>query len=237
MRYLQVILISMTHLGSLLFLELVEMKTLYITIILILGIIITSDNTVFAQNVTMSMHVHSEPTPFNLKLPQDRQIHLRFLDANNTQMKDMAYSITITRDNQQLLNSFFYSHSGNLTLNLQPSNATGWFVGVDHDTMGCNYYSSLTDNFIIYVKGTLQEGTYHFEIQPALPHISYGCYIPKSMGINFETDLNLLDAYNETITPQIIPEFPFAVPILLLGITSLIVFYKIKLVSSPVFRS
>lgn len=34
-----------------------------------------------------------------------------------------------------------------------------------------------------------------------------------------------------------IPEFPFSIPVLLLGITSLIIFYKIKLVFCPVFRS
>jgi hypothetical protein len=206
-------------------------KTLHLAII-VLSLILTPilSQTVFAQNTTMIMHIQSEPTPFDLKSPQDRQIHLRFLDANNNPIKNMMFSITITRENQQLLISNFYSHSGNLTLNLQPSNVTSWFVYTGVDNFGCADYGSLTDNFIIYVKGALQEGTYHFKIQPTLPHISYGCYIPKSMGINFETNLNLLDAYNETITPQIIPEFPIAIPVLLIGIISVIVFYRVKFV-------
>lgn len=170
---------------------------------MILGIILVmSGNTAFAQNTTMSMHIQSEPTPFNLKLPQDRQIHLRFLDANNNPIKNMGYSIVITRENQQLLTSVFYSNSGSLTLNLQPSYVTGWGVHTDYDNMGCNDYSSLTDDFTIYVPMPLQNGTYHFEIQPTMPHVSYGCYIPKSMGIKFETTLNLLDSYNKTLTPD-----------------------------------
>jgi hypothetical protein len=161
----------------------------------------------FTQNTTMSMHIQSEPT-ISLKPTQDRQIHLRFFDANNNLIKNMIFSIAVTRENQQLLTSVFYSHSGSLTLNLQPSNVTSWFVNTDFDHMRCNVYGSLTDNLTIYVPIPLQEYTYHFEIQPTISHTSYGCYIAKSMGINFETDLNLLDAYNKTITPQIIPEFP-----------------------------
>ena len=214
------------------------MKTLYLLIIIMTLCIVpitnlqafanTVSGPVFAQNTTMNMHIQSTSTPFNLTPPQDRQIHLRFLDANNNQIKNMMFSIEITRENQQLLTSVFYSYSGSLTLNLQPSYSTSWSVYTDHDNMGCNDYSSPTDNITIYVPMPIRNGTYHFEIQPTLTHVSYGCYIPKSMGIKFETTLNLLDAYNKTITPQIIPEFPFAIPILAVSLISLIVFYRIR---------
>ncbi|MGI0088000.1 MAG: hypothetical protein ACREBI_08600, partial [Nitrosotalea sp.] len=47
----------------------------------------------------------------------------------------------------------------------------------------------------------------------------------RTLEIDFENGTNVMYIYGT----YLVPEFPFAVPVLLIGIASMIVFYKIKI--------
>jgi len=156
---------------------------------------------------------------------------MRFSDANtNHLIENVTFAMYITKGNQTFLQNNFWTQSGSFTLNLKPGERYLWYANPDHDPMDGLYYSQgdQIDIDTSYLTGDL----YHFEFQPLVYAVQDTSQ--QNDGIKFETTLNLLDTYNKTIAPNTnlispkIPEFPFAVPILLVSITSLIVFYRFK---------
>lgn len=187
-----------------------------------------------SKNTTMRISIQSEPDALNLIPPQDRQIHLRFFDTNTSNLiQNVTFSMKITKGNQTFLYNDFYTKSGSFMLSLKSGERYLWSANPDHDPMDGLYYSK--GDQIDIDTSYLTADLYHFEIQPiefvvasnvhfmSIPDISQ-----QNNGIKFETTLNLLDTYNKTITPQVIPEFPFAVPVMLTGIVSVIAFYRMK---------
>lgn len=177
------------------------------------------------NNTAMRILIQSEPDALNLIPPQDRQIHLRFLDVNtNHLIENVTFAMYVTKGNQTFLQNTFWTQSGSFTLNLKPGERYLWTANPDHDPINGLYYSK-GDQIDIWTS-YLTKDVYHFSIQPVV--IDSYILSQKSVGGKFETDLNLLDTYNKTITPQIIPEFPFAIPILLVSVVSVITFYRIR---------
>ncbi len=222
------------------------MKTLHIFIIVIFSFVffscmyVTANFQAFGdgwvpvenKNTTMQISIQSSPTPLNLTPPQDRQIHLRFFDINTGNLiQNVTFSMKITKVNQTFLYNDFWTKSGSFTLNLKPEERYLWSANPDHDPMDGLYYSK--GDQIDIATSYLTADLYHFEFQPLMYVVgdNVHMFIPDTSqndGIKFETTLNLLNTYNQTITHDVIvPEFPFAIPILLISITSLIVFYGI----------
>lgn len=153
------------------------------------------------NNTAMRILIQSEPDSFNLIPPQDRQIHLRFFDVNtNHLIEHVTFTMYVTKGNQTFLQNTFWTKSGSFTLNLQPGNRYLWTANPDHDPMDGVYYSK--GDQIDIGTSYLTKDVYHFSIQPVV----IGSYIlsQQAVGGKFETDLNLLDTYNKTLTSDTI---------------------------------
>lgn len=180
-------------------------------------------------NDNMRLSIQSFPTTLNLVPPEDRQIHLQFFDASTDKpIENVTFSMIVTKGNQTFLQNNLWTQSGNFTLNLKPGERYLWTANPDHDPINGLYYSK-GDQIDIWTS-YLTRDSYHFSFQPLVYAIKNTNQ--QNEGTKFETDLNLLDPYNKTINPDMypaVPEFPFVIPVLLIGITSLIVFSRIKI--------
>src|SRR5574340_429839 len=181
------------------------------------------------KSTSMRISIQSMPTQLNLTPPQDRQIHLRFFDANtNHLIENVTFAMYVTKGNQTFLQNNFWTQSGSFTLNLKPGERYLWSANPDHDPMDGLYYSK--GDQIDIDTSYLTSAMYDFSIQPLAYAVSYTGQ--QNVGMKFETTLNLLDSYNKTITPDTnivsptIPEFPLTIPILFVSFASLIVFYR-----------
>ena len=148
---------------------------------------------------TMKLSIQSAPDKLNLIPPQDRQIHLKFFDANTTNpIENVTFVIYVTKGNQTFLQSTFWTQSGSFTLNLQPGKSNLWIPNPDHDPIDGLYYSkgAQIDIWTPY----LTEDVYHFSIQPVV--INQNDLRQQNVGGKFTTDLNFLSTYNETLTPH-----------------------------------
>ncbi len=192
------------------------------------------------ENTTMRISIQSSPSPLNLQPPQDRQIHLRFFDANtNKSIENVTFSMNVTKGSMVFLQNAFWTQSGNFTLHLKPGERYLWTAEPDHDPMDGLYYSR-GDQIDIWTS-YLTADPYSFEIQPLVYVVGDNTHFPpilyqnqQNHGIKFEITLNLLDAYNKTLAPEsslssyTITEFPFAQIIFVLGIISAVVIYRVK---------
>jgi len=193
-------------------------KTLHLSIIVVLffafffGLHFIENFKVFGNawvsdkyNNTMRISIQSSPTHLNLQPPQGRQIHLKFFDAStNKPIENVVFGMNVTKENQIFLYNTFYTKSGSFTLNLKPAERNLWSASPDHDPMDGLYYSQ--GDQIDIDTSYLTEDLYHFEFHPMIWVL--GDASQENDGIRFGTTLNLLETYNQTITPDVIvPEF------------------------------
>jgi len=151
------------------------------------------------KSTSMRVSIQSMPTSLDLTPPQDRQIHLRFFDVNtNHLIENVTFAMYVTKGNQTFLQTTFWTQSGSFTLNLIPGDRYLWTANPDHDPMNGLYYSK-GDQIDIWTS-YLTEDVYNFSIQPVA--IDPNNLHQQNVGGKFETSLNLLDAYNETLTPD-----------------------------------
>lgn len=189
------------------------MKTLYLFIVIIATTFVLVETNISLINAdctycwvpienkisSMRVSIQSMPTPLDLALPQDRQIHLRFFDVNtNHEIENVTFAMYVTKGNQTFLQSTFWTQSGSFTLNLKPGERYLWTANPDHDPIDGLYYSK--GNQIDILTSYLTEDEYNFSIQPVV--IDPNNLHQQNVGGKFETSLNLLDAYNETLTPD-----------------------------------
>ncbi|CUR51390.1 membrane protein of unknown function [Nitrosotalea devaniterrae] len=153
------------------------------------------------NNTAMRILIQSEPDSLNLIPPQDRQIHLKFFDVNtNHLIENVTFAMYVTKGNQTFLQNTFWTKSGSFTLNLQPGNRYLWTANPDHDPINGLYYSK-GDQIDIWTS-YLTKDVYHFSTQPVV--IDFNDLRQQNVGGKFETDLNLLDTYNKTLTSNTI---------------------------------
>jgi hypothetical protein len=148
---------------------------------------------------TMKLSIQSSPDQLNLIQPQDRQIHLKFFDANRINpVGNVTFVMTVTKGNQTFLQNTFWTQSGSFTLNLKPVERYLWTANPDHDPMDGLYYSQ--GDQIDIETSYLTDDAYHFSIQPVI--VNQNDLSQQNVVGKFRTDLNLLSAYNETLTPN-----------------------------------
>jgi hypothetical protein len=159
------------------------------------------------KTTTMRVSIQSSPAAINLLPPQDRHIHLRFFDSNTGSLiQNVTFGMKITKENQTLLENAFWTKSGSFTLNLKPAQRYLWSASPDHDPIDGLYYSK--GDQIDIDTSYLTRDLYHFEFQPLTYVVGDSVHFPpvlypgqQNYGIKFETDLDLLAAYNKTISP------------------------------------
>ena len=151
------------------------------------------------KSASMRVSIQSMPTSLDLTPPQDRQIHLRFFDANtNHLIENVTFAMYVTKGNQTFLQTTIWTQSGSFTLNLKPGERYLWDANPDHDPMNGLYYSK--GDQIDIETSYLTKDVYNFSIQPVV--IDPSNLHPQNVGGKFETSLNLLDAHNKTLAPD-----------------------------------
>jgi len=156
-----------------------------------------ADNTISQKYPdTMKLSIQSNPDQLNLIAPQDRQIHLKFFDANtNNLVKDVTFVMNISKENQTFLQNTFWTQSGSFTLNLKPGERYSWSANPDHDPIDLLYYSK--GDQINIATPYLTDDAYRFSIQPVI--VNQNNLSQQNVGGKFRADLNILSTYNETL--------------------------------------
>ena len=158
--------------------------------------------TSYPENKTMQLYIdYQSPSP---SLDNSLgQIHLMFFDSNTGKpIKNIAFMINATRGVSNVMNSQFYSYSGNLTLNLQKGNTSKWEVSPDHDPIFIGGYESKNDITNVLIKTPSVE-PYYFDITPVIFNSDFPIH---DSGIKFSTVLELVNDSKQVLMPFFIAQ-------------------------------
>lgn len=174
------------------------------------------------SNSTMSNNVH--------------YLWFRFFDANTNQsINNVSFFLTMNKNNDTLFHELLYTPTGTLVLQVNaintPFNNT---VYADREPVLGGWVQHNDEPIVVYAPiFNDANSTYHMNI--AMYTIDYVNNIfdstdnPQSVP-NFNFYVNMKEQNQILVSPNVsVPEFPFAIPVLLIGITSLIVLLRINL--------
>ncbi|MGI0075352.1 MAG: peptidase, partial [Nitrosotalea sp.] len=132
----------------------------------------------------------------------DKYIQFRFFDANtNTTINNVSFFINATKGNQLLMNDLFYTHSGYLTIKLEPGSEAGhWTVQGDHDPVLGGWMSQ--DDQVNVIAPILTEGgLYHFHME--ILALDYANTLVNSTNPpKFDSYLSVGDVSTQNVTYQ-----------------------------------
>src|SRR5574340_1632400 len=96
----------------------------------------------------------------------DKTLQFRFFDANtNTTLNNVSFFINATKGDKILMHDVFYTHSGYLTIKLQPGGTVGQCtVYGDHDPV-LGGWMSQTDEINVVGPILTEGGLYHFHME------------------------------------------------------------------------
>lgn len=162
---------------------------------------------------------------------------LRFFDANTNQtIHHVSFFLTVNENNNTLFRELLHTHTGTLVLQVNtidtPFNGT---VYADKEAILGGWVPHKDDKPIVVYAPLFNDtdSTYYMNI--AMYTIDYDNNIfdetdnPQSVP-HFNFYVNMKEQNQILVSPNMsVPEFPFAVPVLLAGVASLVVFYRIKI--------
>ena len=132
----------------------------------------------------------------------DKYIQFRFFDANtNTTINNVSFFINATKGDQFLMNDLFYTHSGYLTIKLEPGGEPGhWTVQGDRDPVLGGWMSQ--DDQVNVIGPILTEGgLYHFHMEIlALDYAN--TLVDPSNPPKFDSYLSVGDVSTQNVTYQ-----------------------------------
>ncbi|MGI0072582.1 MAG: PEFG-CTERM sorting domain-containing protein [Nitrosotalea sp.] len=134
------------------------------------------------------------------------------LDVNN-QGYDIPYVINGGAVNDMQVD--FPSLALTLSINATKNGAVS--LDIPRDFMDAKKMDGSDERFIVLINGT--------EVDPSEAQVSS---LSRNVTVNFLKE----DSQIELIGTQIVPEFPLAMPILLIGFVTLLVFYRVKVSSA-----
>ena len=132
----------------------------------------------------------------------DKYIQFRFFDANtNTTINNVSFFINATKGDKILMHDLFYTHSGYLTIKLQPGGDVGqWTVYGDHDPV-LGGWMSQTDEITVLGPILTEGGLYHFHMEIlALDYAN--TLVDQSNPPKFDSYLSVGDVSTQNITYQ-----------------------------------
>lgn len=196
----------------------------------------------YPQNKTMALSFSYMPGDQSGSLSEG-SINLKLFDTkSDTPIKHVSFFVNVEKGNYQLMNNLFYTYSGNLTLSLQRGYDYNWVVSPDHDPIFVGGFESSDDVIKVLAQSLSKDESYHLQIEPVTFDESK-MILANRTGIIFNADFNATSPSEQTIsfdgktTQENVdftkdmtsaPEFPFAIPVLLVGIASLIVFTRMR---------
>ncbi len=155
---------------------------------------------------------------------------LRFFDANTNQtIQHVSFFLTV---NDTLLRDTFHTHTGTIMLQIisidTPFNGT---VIADREPILHAWVPHSNDEPVIVYAPVFNNTNSMYHLKIKMDSIDYDSNLfDESTMPQFSFNLNMKEQ-NQTLTSQnvAVPEFPVAIPVLLMGLTSLIVFSKMKI--------
>lgn len=157
----------------------------------------------------------------------------RFFDENTNQtIQHVSFYLTVTSQNQLLFRELFHTHTGILNVKVISTADPKWSVIAAHEPI-LNGWVPYNDNEPIVIHAPLfndTNSTYHFNIQ-MFSMDSDNNILATTDNPDIVPNFNLLfnTDQNQTVNSQTltVPEFPVAIPILLISIASLFFFYRV----------
>ncbi|HJT09186.1 MAG TPA: hypothetical protein VJ771_00200 [Candidatus Nitrosotalea sp.] len=157
---------------------------------------------------------------------------LRFLDANTNQtVQHVSFFLNITENNYSELHDTFNAPTGILTLQINSidSQFNGTVIG-DHEPI-LNAWIPHDDNPVVVYAPAFNDTKlmYHLKITMDTIDKDNNIFADQVAAPRFDFYLDMKEQ-NQTITsPNVtVPEFPFVIPVLLVSITLLIAFHRIR---------
>jgi hypothetical protein len=132
----------------------------------------------------------------------DKYIQFRFFDANtNTTINNVSFFINATKGDKLLMNDLFYTHTGYLTIKLEPGGDVGhWTVQGDRDPV-LGGWTSQTDEVNVIGPILTEGGLYHFHME--LLAIDYAnTLVDPSNPPKFDSYLSVGDVSIQNVTYQ-----------------------------------
>lgn len=181
----------------------------------------------------------------NFTIPNNvHYLWFRFFDARTNQtLHHISFLLTVTNQNQLLFRELLHTHTGILYVKVISTSGPKWNVTANREPI-LNGWVPYNDDEPIVVHAPLfndDNSTYHLNIQ--IDSIDYDNNLfassdnPNSVP-NFNFYLNMKEQNQIIVSPNLtVPEFPLAVPVLLIGTTSLIVFTRITIRNQHVLNS
>ncbi len=149
-----------------------------------------------------SLFIKISPPILTSETVQDTFLQLRLFDANNNQtIQHTSYFITVRKNNDLLIRDLFHSHSGLLTIKIQPTNTPGKWVTYGDREPFQGGWTSTNDQLRVDAPILLEGGLYHFEIEIFGIDNDRNIFIPEDAP-RFDSYLSVGDIYHKTITYQ-----------------------------------
>jgi len=153
-------------------------------------------------NRQASLFVKISPPILTSETVQDTFLQLRLFDANNNQtIPHTSYFVTVKKNNDLLMRDLFHSHSGLITIKIQPTNIPGkWQVFGDQEPFQGGW-TSTNDQVSVKAPILLEGGLYHFAIEIFGIDNDRNIFIP-SEAPKFDSYLSVGDIYHQKISYQ-----------------------------------
>ena len=165
---------------------------------------LTSENLPPASvgNRQASLFIKISPPILTSENVQDTFLQLRLFDANNNQtIQHTSFFITVTKNDKLLMRDLFHTHSGLITVKIEPTNTPGkWQVFGDQEPFQGGW-TSTNDQLSVQAPILLEGGLYHFEIE------IFGIDNDRNIfkqdeAPRFDSWLSVGDIFHDTITYQ-----------------------------------
>jgi hypothetical protein len=149
-----------------------------------------------------SLFIKISPPILTSETVQDTFLQLRLFDANNNQtIQHTSYFITVRKNNDLLMRDLFHSHSGLVTIKVQPTNTPGkWQVFGDQEPFQGGW-TSTNDQISVKAPILLEGGLYHFEIEIFGIDNDRNIFVPENAP-KFDSYLSVGDIFHQSIKYQ-----------------------------------
>jgi len=147
-----------------------------------------------------SLFIKISPPILTSENIQDTFLQLRLFDANNNQtIQHTSFFITVTKNDELLMRDLFHTHSGLLTIKIEPTNTPGkWQTFGDIEPFQGGW-TSTNDQLSVKAPILLEGGLYHFEIEISGIDNDRNIFIPADAP-RYDSWLSVGDIYHNTIT-------------------------------------
>ncbi|MEX2060415.1 MAG: peptidase, partial [Nitrosopumilaceae archaeon] len=152
-----------------------------------------------------SLFIKISPPILTSETVQDTFLQLRLFDANNNQtIQHTSFFITVTKNNELLMRDLFHTHSGLVTIKIEPTNTPGkWQTFGDQEPFQGGW-TSTNDQLSVKAPILLEGGLYHFEIEIFGIDNDRNIFVPENAP-RFDSYLSVGDIYHNTIIYQTKP--------------------------------